>query len=144
MSIDLTIHRTADRGNVHALEAAIRKNPHLIDVPDYINNRTPLWLAVFSGHVLAVESLIRLGSKDIDISDNIEWTLLNWAENRKHASMVNTLKILGAKYYSTTYYTHPGLTMINKPIDEEESMELRYRVYFRRSLTARLLFLSTF
>ena len=116
------------------IEPLIRLGFTNINAPDS-HGSTPLSYAASVGDETAVELLIHFGSTAIDTPNNNMFTPLHRAQLNGRKSCARMLKLLGADC-STLIRKSQYLL---EPIDEEESYELRARVYFRRSLSARLL-----
>ena len=75
----------------------------------------------------------------IDTLDTYDWTPMNAAIVRRDTLSIMTFKMLGAERRLCTA-NNDVAWLLDVPIDEKESAKLRYRVYFHRSLSARLLF----
>ena len=127
-------------GYVSVIETLVRFGSTAIDTPNN-DGWTPMHAAACTGHVPVIETLVRLGSQAIDTPDKYGWTPMFAATRCNNVKSFKTLKLLGAK--GTLSWKNDKISKLsNTPIDENESAELRYRVYFQRSLAARLLLLE--
>lgn len=100
-----------------------------------------MYAAAWNGHVLVIETLVRLGSKAIDTPTINGWTPVYCAAHGDHMDCLRTLISLGADCSNTlTFRLSDAMVEQLKARVEDESGEVRYRVYFTESLVSRLLF----
>lgn len=124
--------------HISVIETLIRLGSKAIDIPEN-TDWTPMHHAAWNEQSSTIETLVRLGSKAIDSLDMYGWTPMNAAVVKRDTLSVMTFKMLGAECKLCTV-SNDFAWLLDVPIDEEESAKLRHRVYFQRSLTARLLF----
>jgi ankyrin repeat protein len=111
-----------------------------IDERDYFG-QTPLFLAVDNNHIDAVETLCQCGSKAVNTQSNCD-TPLNIAKSVdmiglliRYEATVNT----GCEICMPKELTALGFLPHNRQnLDDDYVTEIRYRVYFSRSLVERL------
>ncbi len=162
------INIAASHGHVSVIETLVRLGSIAIDTPDG-SGWTPMFSAAFNGHVLAIETLVRLGSKAIDTPTVNGWTPMHVAAKKCHVLVIELLVRLGStSVNSRTHIDETPLELASKayhskaekcsktlmalggecakyycevtPPTEEESYDIRYRVYFSQSLVSCLLF----
>lgn len=102
--------------------------------------RTPLFAAVLSRDDSMIEHLVRLGSQALDTPTKEGETPMQKALQMNHLPCVKVLMALGAhcQHLRNSLSSQAGL-LLDAGIDESEVAEIRYRVYFGRSLVGRLL-----
>lgn len=129
----------AVNGHAPVIEILVRLGSTAIDTPNN-TGRTPMFAAAFFKHPSVIETLARLGSRAIDTPDNHDRTPLYVAACFYRIDLVKTLKMLGAKrsivQEKDVFYR--VLECLNTQVDENETEEVRSRVYFSRSLMERL------
>lgn len=123
-----------------SVQMLVRMGSRAIDTPDD-QGYTPMHLAAGVRTDSVIETLVRLGSRAIDVHDNRGRTPLHLLLMGKgFASRVNLLRALGASTNIDTEGLSPeAINLLGKPMEEEEVVGLRYRVYFAHSLVDRLL-----
>ena len=126
----------AMHGHVSVVETLVRLGSMAIDTPDNYDY-TPMIAAASKGHVSVVETLVRLGSMAIDTPDNYGWTPVCFAAHHG-STCLKTLKLLGADCAILSASSRSDIS--SDLLDEDESLSIRYNVYFHRSLSSRLLF----
>ena len=136
-----SMYAAACYGRVSVIETLVRLGSTAIDTPDS-HGETPMHAAARNGHVSVIETLVRLGSTAIDTPDDYGRTPLYMAALCDHTDSVKILKMLGAdcSNVSNSGISDDMPTLLNAQVDEDETAELRSRVYFSRSLIERLLF----
>ena len=139
---DMTsMHAAAWNGHASTIKTLVRLGSRVIDTRGGPGGWTPIGAAATIGNALVVEMLMQLGCTTIDAPNRHGNTPISLTVRGGHVDCLKTLKMLGAKYPSVLFDDATGMKeLLDTPIDEEESAKLRYRVYFKRSLTARLLF----
>ena len=141
------LHVSASCGYVKGVETFLRLGSKAINIPDK-NGRTPIHAAALSFNITpVVETLVQLGGADFDISDKFGRTPIYTALYFGSTMAYNTLKLLGAdRSIVPRVEGDPKVEakLQRSQIDEDKSHTLRRKVYFQRSLSARLLFFSTF
>lgn len=132
------IHEAVTHGHASVVRTLILLGSKAIDTPDCYGD-TPMVSAACKGHVSIIELLVQLGSTAINTSNVI---LLCKTVLYGYKDCVKTLKALGASspIETPTWWHDKMIKLLHTEISEDESAELRHRVYFRRSLAARLLF----
>ena len=138
------MHVAAYCGHTQTIETLVRLGSTSLDTPDR-RGWTPLHQAAYVCSFSAIEALVRLGSRAINALNNDGQTplycaLLNFWNIDCTLACTQTLVILGANTdISTEGLTDNTIEFLHTPIDEDESAELRYGVYFADSLVYRLL-----
>ena len=135
------MHAAIWNGHTSTIKTLVRLGSQVIDVPGGLSGQTPIGVAATIGNALVVEMLMQLGCTTIDAPNRHDIPPISLAVRGGHVDCLKTLKMLGAKYPSVLFDDATGMKeLLDTPIDEEEFVDLRYRVYFQRSLSARLLF----
>ena len=133
------MHTAAINGHIQVIETLVRLGSMAIGIPA-ISGWTPIHVAAYDGVVQVIETIVRLNTA-IDTPDDIGRTPLCLAAYYNHTDIVKTLKMLGADCSIVQRDGIPDslLTLLNTQVDEDESAEVRYRVYFSQSLIVRTL-----
>lgn len=126
-------------GHASTVELLVQRGSKAIDTLNRYRS-SPILGAAWNGHASVIETLVCLGCTSIDTPNKNGDTPLKFAAAQHYYQCIDALKILNASRL-TIVVSSPKITnILDQPIDEEESAKLRYHVYFKRSLTARLLF----
>lgn len=123
------LHIAAMNEHGETVKELMRLGCHDIDVLDD-DGCTPLYVAAYHGKVGAIKMLVRLGAK-IDTVTLFGGTPLNVACSNSHYATIVLLRILS----DPSPMDHDDCA-----IPEDMCYEQRYSVYFRHSLSERLLF----
>lgn len=130
----------AERGFSSIIDFLIQSGSKAIDTPDRYG-WTPLHVAAWHNHQHVVLMLVQLGCK-LDIYDNQTDAPLCVAIVNECDQVVKIFKLLGVTHLRE--YTVPSskdiIDYLQTPIPEDESYDLRRKVYFQRSLSTRLIF----
>lgn len=139
---DMTpMHVAAREGHHLVIEELVRLGSVSLNTQN-AQLHTPIMLAAMNGQSTTIETIMRLGCTTIDTPDMFGtplWYAIRYTIRKD--SSVRVLKALGADR-STFLRKLSGEDekRMNEHIDEDYSLDVRYRVYFQRSLSARLLF----
>ena len=136
------MHAAALNAKVSVMETLVRLGSTAIDSLD-ANSWTPLFTAACKGHASVIETLVRLGSQAIDTPNESGSSPTRIAANCNQMESLKTLMSLGGdcSFEPTTLcMRRPTIELLRAGVDEDESREVRYRVYFQQSLVSRLLF----
>lgn len=125
-------------GPIQDVEGYLVVHPNFVDLPDN-NGWTPLHYAASSGNDSTIQLLLRCGSTALDFPDNFGWCPLFYAAWYGCDSTMTILKVAGTTTLSFDLLTSQT-QKLQAPIPEDEVLEIRFRIYFRRSLISRLLF----
>ena len=125
-----TAMHTAWRGHDSALEALVRLGSTAIDTPNK-NGWTPMHAAATEGRASTVETLVRLGSQAVDARDDHGWTPMPYTRFPKTEKALIAL--------GTPPFAPKGRRSMLRFPTEEETLKIRYRVYFGESAVSRLL-----
>jgi hypothetical protein len=164
----LAIHHAAERGSNEIIRLIAKLHPESLDVKDE-QNRSGLFFAALRCKLNTVELFVELGSTSVDTPDDFGSTPLHWAVCMNRNKMVELLIKLGSRVMDTSgfqiilscYWMEPitfktllafgynqkyneycaanNIRSI-EPFGEDEVAEIRYRVYFQRSLVHKCLF----
>lgn len=136
----MPIHIAARKGHAMIIELLVLLCNKVIDMP-ISEGWTPMRMAVQYGHTEVIETLVRLGSCVNNTLYDKTHTLVYTAAYNNDKPCIRTLKLLGADCSSVpfTSTSESTLKLLNSTIDETEIAELRYRIYFSRSLMERVL-----
>lgn len=134
------LYIAALQGKVEVVERLVELGSQALDTPD-LHGNTPIYAATFNGHVAVIEALVRFGSKAIDIANNLNVTPIQAAGRMGRLECLQTLLVLGAScpIESTEKWSKTMIKHLGRRMKDDEVLELRYRVYFKQSLTSRLL-----
>mgnify|MGYP003386946995 CR=1 FL=1 len=134
------MHTAALNGHVSVIEMLVRLGSTSIDTSTG-RGWTPMHAAASRGHISVIETLIQLGSTSIDTLDMRGESPLYIALMREKWECVEVLKAHGAdrSIARLSSLTPKHLNHLDKPTDESESAETRYRAYFNQSCVSRLL-----
>lgn len=135
------MYRAASKGWTTVIKTLMQFGSKTIDTPDRYGT-TPMHQAALYGHASIIELLVQLGSTAIDTVDNRNNSPSGKSLVHDHGNCFKTLKLLGASrpIGIHEYWFRRTIETLRKEVNEEEAAKLRHRVYFRRSLSARLLF----
>lgn len=131
------IHLSVDSscaGGKKTIDTLMRLGCTSIDTPAGYGE-TPLFLAVKRDNAKLLCRLIMHGSKSLDVVFN-RLTSLRYALNNRKWRCARVLYLLGADRLGVQASDFPSTIKI----DEEDAVNLRRKLFFTRSLTARLLF----
>lgn len=134
------IYVAASRGREYIATMLFAAGSQTIDVQ---NNQgcTPLFAAITHRHTSMVELLFQLGSQSLEVPTNSGITPMHQAVRSNQISCMKVLMALGASYQHLWDFAEEDSArlLLDTGIDESEIAEIRYRVYFERSLVGRLL-----
>ena len=140
--------KAVKKGQLEEVEPHLVKHPEFLDLADPDGN-TPLHWAAGYGCDSIVELLFQHGSIAFNSPDYHGLTPLYWAAWHNRDSMVKILKAIGGTNLSLKAIggTNLSLNQLNliqvetlqASIPEKEILEIRFRIYFTRSLTSQLL-----
>ena len=135
------MHEAASRGHASIIDVLVQFGNTTIDALTPCK-KTPMYIAACRGHLSVIEALVRLGSTSIDAPDMRGESPLYLALKRGKWDRVELLRILGANCSipQLSLLTEEQRSHLDEPLDENESAEILYRVYFDRSCVSRLLF----
>ncbi|OQW65818.1 MAG: hypothetical protein BVN35_22050 [Proteobacteria bacterium ST_bin11] len=107
-----------------------------------VGGRTPMRMAASNGCTNALESLVRLGSNELDTQSFLEVPPLREAAYNRHRETTCILLSLGhsCDNFHSDFFTSDFIRSCKEEVTEDYAGEVRYRVWFSRSLVARLLF----
>lgn len=123
------LHMAAISGDGETVKALMRLGCRDINAPD-IDGCTPLYVAAYHGKVDAIKMLVRLGA-EIDVVTLFGGTPLIVAYSKSHYATIVLLRILNDP---------SPMNDESHAIPEDMCYDQRYSVYFRHSLSERLLF----
>lgn len=131
------LFKAAASGHVPVIEMLVRLGSEAIDTPNKYGC-TPMFAAACRGHTSVIEALVRLGSEAVDTSDTYGETPLFEAIRSKTNECARMLRMLGAESsFLLSSPEHREIEERTRP-SEEKTLEVRFRVYFARSLLDRL------
>lgn len=132
------MHIAAVNDNRAIIETLVRLGSDDIDTPDYSGN-TPLHAAAEMGDLKGIKTLMRLGSTSFYKCNNDGRTPIQVCDRET----INTYFYLYIIDGLGSSYTQPHVEFDigeENAVTEEECQRARYSIYFKRSLSARLLF----
>ena len=94
------------------------------------SDKTHVYRATSRGHAHLIELLVRLGFTRLNYT-NIRMSALELSIQKKHPHCTTVLRALGARRHAS-YSELP-------PLDDEEVLRVRFRVYFQESLFSRMI-----
>ena len=118
-------------GNIDIVRKLARLNSTCLRNDEHLKPPM-LFVAIHRNNSSLIELLVQLGCQNFDVRNASGASLLDDATKTGRSSCVKTLKLLGADYQTME-------EVFSEPIIEDEAKDLRYRVYFRRSLSSRLI-----
>ena len=130
------LHYSALHGHNSIVELLLRCGSTSLD--SHTNKGwTPLHLAVSGGHHSMVELLLQHGSNFFDSPTYVGRAPLFYATRGRYYSAMKILKAVGATL-SLKGLNYEQIEKLQAPIPESEVLEIRFRIYFRRSLLSQL------
>ena len=136
------IHVAAREGHHLVIEELVQLGSKSLNTQN-VKLHTPIMLAAMNDQSTSIETIMRLGCTTIDTPDKFGTPL--WYAVRytiREDNSVRVLKALGAdnSTFLRKLSSEEEEKRMNEHIDENYSLDVRYRVYFQRSLSARLFF----
>ena len=128
------LHLAAWNGRDSTVRLLLQRGSTSRDSHDSIG-MTPLHWAVYDGLDSMIEFLLQCGSTSLDSTNNKGWTPLYLAARQRHDSTVKILKSVGGTTLSVEQLNPEQIEKLQAPIPEKEILEIRNRIYFRRSLS---------
>lgn len=148
------IHLASMNGHTTIIEYLIKLKCKALDTLEKYSGATPLLYAALYGHARVIETLYLLGSTSLNTPTLLGLTPLKAAFLHSHTKCIEILLQLGCaiddhievstriySYETRKVLTHLGFKLIIEPVvyDEEYAFKLRFRIYFKESLTTKLL-----
>ena len=142
------LHLAAEKGHHSTVELLLSMGSQSLHTQNE-DRLTPLHLAVWCGECTTIELLLGWGSvtcgygsksvdrssftEPLDVPDIDGHTPLHYAVQLEHKNVVRILRAVGA---ATASFTSE---IVSEPLSEDAILEIRHRIYFRRSLLSVLL-----
>lgn len=126
--LDLAVRRS----NLKMVELLANFGCTILSKPN-VQDETPIFQAATIGNHQLIELLVRLGAQNIDYNYDFVSPLEIAIIDEKH-ECIHTLRCLGARKITFERKAHRDLP----PLEDDEVIEVRRRVYFSESLLDRL------
>lgn len=134
------LHYASRNGHVKAVEALIRAGCRSLNCASNSYGMTSVHDAALSGHADVIEALIQAGSESLDTPDKQGRTPLHLAALRMADDCITVLRAVGADTkIPTEDLSETVLERLSVPVDEQSVIQVRFRLYFARSMLDRLL-----
>lgn len=135
---DSIMHHAVISGNCEIISALMHMGCTSINSPNK-HGYTPMHKVIRGGRTEVVELLIQLGCTSMDV---VAKEILKHSENKHNRKKIlRLLRLLGLETQRTRANTvyRKFYDIMTTNVNEEKAAEVRNRVYFRRSLSSRLL-----